>query len=86
MYTTLLLLGHTWSSSYSFITVHALLHRGSTSVSTLALYYTAPLSTLARVVTTRNASSLHWPLCLMNVVNGCLWFAYGLVRPWGRCW
>ena len=53
--------------------------RGSTAVGVLAIYYTAPLTSLAKVVAERDSSSLHWPLCAMNIVNGLLWFAYGLV-------
>ena len=37
------------------------------------------MSTLYQVVRTRSSSSLHWPLCLANLVNGALWAAYGLV-------
>jgi hypothetical protein len=53
--------------------------RGSTAVGVLAIYYAAPLTTVAKVVAERDSSSLHWPLCSMNTVNGLLWFAYGLV-------
>jgi hypothetical protein len=48
-------------------------------VALLALYYTAPLSTIAHVLRTRCSATLHWPLCLMNGVNGALWTAYGVV-------
>jgi hypothetical protein len=44
------------------------------------VYYAAPLTSLAKVVAQRDSSSLHWPLCCMNVINGTLWFAYGMVR------
>lgn len=54
--------------------------RGSTCVAILAIYYAAPLTSLAKVVAQRDSSSLHWPLCCMNVINGTLWFAYGMVR------
>jgi solute carrier family 50 protein (sugar transporter) len=33
---------------------------------------------VATVLKQRDSSSLYWPLSLMNVINGCLWFAYGL--------
>lgn len=52
---------------------------GSTCVGVLGVYYTAPLSSLAKVVAEKDSSSLHWPLCGMNIINGMLWFAYGLV-------
>ena len=44
----------------------------------LVLYYSAPLSTLAKVISTRSAASLHAPLCFMNGFNGLMWTAYGL--------
>jgi solute carrier family 50 protein (sugar transporter) len=56
----------------------ALAYRGSTAVTVLGVYYVAPLSTVATVLKNRDSSSLYWPLSLMNVINGCLWFAYGL--------
>jgi solute carrier family 50 protein (sugar transporter) len=52
--------------------------RGSAAVTVLGVYYVAPLSTVATVLKNRDSSSLYWPLSLMNVINGCLWFAYGL--------
>ncbi|KAF8068188.1 hypothetical protein HT031_001874 [Scenedesmus sp. PABB004] len=56
---------------------------GSACVAILGVYYTAPLSSLAKVIATRDSSSLHWPLCAMNIINGMLWFAYGLaLRDW----
>jgi hypothetical protein len=51
------------------------------------VYYAAPLTSLAKVVAQRDSSSLHWPLCCMNVVNGTLWFAYGMVGSgFKECW
>jgi solute carrier family 50 protein (sugar transporter) len=56
---------------------------GATSVALLGVYYVAPLSSVAKVVAERDSSSLHWPLCMMNIINGMLWFAYGLaLRDW----
>lgn len=38
---------------------------------------------MAKVVAERDSSSLHAPLCAMNIINGALWFAYGLaLRDW----
>jgi len=54
------------------------LSRGATAVTVLGAYYVLPLSTVATVLKDRDSSSLYWPLSLMNVINGCLWFAYGL--------
>lgn len=56
---------------------------GATAVSVLGIYYAAPLSSVAKVVAERDSSSLHWPLCTMNIINGMLWFAYGLaLKDW----
>ncbi|KAJ9525303.1 sugar efflux transporter for intercellular exchange-domain-containing protein [Haematococcus lacustris] len=51
---------------------------GYQAVGVLLLYYSAPLSTLAEVLRTRSAASLHAPLSAMSCVNGSLWVAYGL--------
>lgn len=51
---------------------------GSTAVGVLALYYVAPLTTMLKVVKDRDSESLNGPLCCMNVINGALWFSYGL--------
>jgi hypothetical protein len=59
---------------------------GSTSVAVLGVYYVAPLSSVAKVIAERDSSSLHWPLCMMNIINGMLWFAYGLaLKDWFVC-
>lgn len=59
---------------------------GATSVAVLGVYYVAPLSSVAKVIAERDSSSLHWPLCSMNIVNGMLWFAYGLaLKDWFVC-
>ena len=52
--------------------------RGAAAVTVLGVYYVFPLSTVGKVLKERDSSSLYWPLSLMNVINGCLWFAYGL--------
>jgi hypothetical protein len=48
-------------------------------VAILAIYYVAPLTSLVKVCRERDSSSLYWPLCLTNLLNGLLWFVYGLV-------
>lgn len=59
---------------------------GATSVAVLGVYYVAPLSSVAKVIAERDSSSLHWPLCTMNIINGMLWFAYGLaLKDWFVC-
>lgn len=42
------------------------------------VYYSAPLSTMAEVIRTRNSSSILLPLTLMNLTNAILWTTYGL--------
>ncbi|KAK9803005.1 hypothetical protein WJX73_009560 [Symbiochloris irregularis] len=51
---------------------------GAAGTVALVLYYTAPLSTLIKVVRKRDSSSLHPPLCIMNVVNVVCWLSYGV--------
>lgn len=42
-------------------------------------YYTAPLSTAIHVIRVRDSSSLYAPMILLNLLNACLWFFYGLL-------
>ena len=51
---------------------------GYTANAILLIYYAAPLSTILEVVRSKCSSTLHWPLVLMNTINGALWLAYGL--------
>lgn len=51
---------------------------GYTANGILIVYYTAPLSTVVTVIRSKNASSIHWPMAIMNCVNGSLWLGYGL--------
>ncbi|GBF91311.1 DNA-3-methyladenine glycosylase [Raphidocelis subcapitata] len=56
---------------------------GSTAVGVLGLYYTAPLTTILTVLRARDSASLNGPLSTMNVLNGALWFAYGMaIKDW----
>jgi len=57
---------------------HQPTRRGSTAVGVLAIYYVAPLTTMLKVLRQRDSASLNGPLSTMNVINGALWFAYGL--------
>lgn len=50
---------------------------GITANVVLLIYYSAPLTTVKEVLVTRSSSSLYWPLCMMNVLNGLLWVGYG---------
>eukprot|EP01025_Chloroclados_australasicus_P044892 TRINITY_DN4892_c0_g1_i1.p2 TRINITY_DN4892_c0_g1~~TRINITY_DN4892_c0_g1_i1.p2 ORF type:complete len:269 (-),score=19.12 TRINITY_DN4892_c0_g1_i1:3633-4439(-) len=45
----------------------------------LVVYYAAPLSVFYKVITTRNSSSLYFPLVVTNTANGAMWFTYGLI-------
>jgi solute carrier family 50 protein (sugar transporter) len=51
---------------------------GWVTVSVLLVFYASPLSALARVLRSRNSSSLQLPFAAMNAANGALWAAYGL--------
>ena len=51
---------------------------GSVCNAILVVYYSAPLSTVAEVVRTRDSKSFYFPLTFMNGVNGLCWFGYGL--------
>lgn len=42
--------------------------------------YAAPLDTMKRVIQLRNAESLPISLCLVNLLNGTLWVAFGLTE------
>lgn len=55
------------------------LHRGSTAVAILGIYYIAPLTSLFKVLKERDSSSIYWPLSLMNLGNALLWMVYGMV-------
>jgi len=57
----------------------ACLCRGITANVVLLIYYSAPLTTVKEVLVSRSSSSLYWPLCMMNVLNGLLWVGYGRV-------
>lgn len=59
---------------------------GCTAVAVLAVYYVAPLTSLLTVMRLRDSSSLYWPLCLTNLINGLLWFVYGLVSCLSHTW
>lgn len=47
----------------------ALARRGSLALVFLMVFYAAPTSTLVKVIRQRNSSSVHWPLCSMNVLS-----------------
>ena len=47
------------------------------TVGILCTFYAAPLATLAHVLKTADSSSLHPPLCFMNLINGITWSTYG---------
>lgn len=43
------------------------------------LYYTAPLTTVATIIKTKDSSSLYRPMLFVNLVNSSLWLFYGSV-------
>lgn len=43
------------------------------------MYYTAPLSTALRVISTKDASSFYLPMIALNLTNALLWLFYGFV-------
>lgn len=42
-------------------------------------YYAAPLSSMAKVIAEKDASTLFFPTILINVINGACWFLYGAI-------
>lgn len=44
----------------------------------LAVYYMAPMSTMAEVIRTKDSKSMHFPLVVTNCLNGLCWFAFGI--------
>ena len=48
------------------------------------VYYLIPLSTMVKIVRTKDASSIYMPLAFAAALNGGLWTVYGLVRPEGK--
>lgn len=44
----------------------------------LVVYYSAPLSTMAEVVRTKDSKSMHFPLVFCNGLNGLCWTTYGI--------
>lgn len=53
---------------------------GCISLFFLVAFYTSPLVTLSKVVRERDSSYFFMPLALACLVNGSLWFAYGLAK------
>ena len=48
------------------------------------VYYLIPLSTMVKIVRTKDASSIYMPLAFAAALNGGLWTVYGLVRLVGK--
>lgn len=61
-------------------------HRGWSANVILVLFYLSPLATLWGVLRRRDASSIHWPLALMTVINGLLWVFYGFAMQDAFIW
>lgn len=60
--------------------------RGWSANVILVLFYLSPLATLWGVFRRRDASSIHWPLALMTVINGLLWVFYGFAMSDAFIW
>lgn len=58
--------------------------RGISAIVWLMVYYLIPLSTMVKIVRTKDASSIYMPLAFAAALNGGLWTVYGLVRLAGR--
>ena len=54
------------------------MHRGSLANAILLAFYVSPLTTMHRVVATRNSVSILPPLAVVATLNGALWFTYGV--------
>jgi len=50
---------------------------GSVTVVNLICFYMSPLSTLYRVIASRNSISFSWRLSLSSFLNGLMWAIYG---------
>lgn len=50
---------------------------GWVAVIALLIFYSSPLSDLANVIKSKDASSISLPLAIANGINGLLWTAYG---------
>jgi len=49
----------------------------------LAVYYLAPMSTMAEVIRTKDSKSMYLPLVVTNCLNGLCWFAFGIgLKDW----
>ena len=51
---------------------------GRVSIGLLMIYYCSPLSTIAKVLQTKDSSSIDGALTVVGIVNGLFWAAYGL--------
>jgi solute carrier family 50 (sugar transporter) len=52
---------------------------GIVCVLILIVFYSSPLSTMAHIVKTKTAASVHLGLAIATLINGILWAVYGLV-------
>ena len=51
---------------------------GRVGIALLMIYYCSPLSTIAKVVETKDSSSIDPALTIVGIANGCFWGMYGL--------
>jgi solute carrier family 50 protein (sugar transporter) len=52
---------------------------GALSDLAAVLYFAAPMSTMAEVVSKRDASSLYFPTICINTINSLMWVLYGTI-------
>jgi hypothetical protein len=52
---------------------------GSLCDCTAILYFAAPMSTMREVIRNKDSSSLYAPTIFVNLLNGLMWFFYGLI-------
>jgi hypothetical protein len=52
---------------------------GSLCDVTALLYFAAPMSTMREVIRSKDSSSLYAPTIFINLLNGLMWFFYGLI-------
>jgi solute carrier family 50 protein (sugar transporter) len=52
---------------------------GGSAAGCSLMYYAIPLASISTIIKTKNSSSLYFPTIVINLLNCCLWFIYGLI-------
>ena len=56
---------------------------GISTILITILFYASPLSTLIKVVETKNSSSIYLPLSIASLLTGTFWIIYGaILKDW----